>query len=366
MLRELVKKGAEVRVLGATVTDAPAGLGAIMPLVNEARDKGAKILKVRDNELEHLLVLTKSSVRSDLTASEQEIWFHMFREQLQQFRPNFFWFYGGQSLDLLAMSEAKFYGATTVAYLVNGNYRTSRWARDVDYILTDTAATADFYHRSQGYNVRPIGTFIDPQSVVAPSRQPSNILFINPTLEKGAAIVAQLALLLEDVRPDIKFEVIESRGKWAGVVEAVTSIHGEGRTSLRNVTVTPNTNDMRPIYARARVLICPSLWWESGARVLAEAMLNGIPAIVTNRGGSPEMVGPAGIKLDLPDSMYEPPYMEVPKIADLQPLASLISKIYDDQEFYENLCANARHIASTRHDINKNSSDLYNFYLSLL
>ena len=67
----------------------------------------------------------------------------------------------------------------------------------------------------------PVGTFIEPARVVVPQNTRERILYINPSPEKGAGVVAQLALMLEKTRPDIRFEVVESRGDWQGMVRKV-------------------------------------------------------------------------------------------------------------------------------------------------
>jgi glycosyltransferase involved in cell wall biosynthesis len=190
-----------------------------------------------------------------------------------------------------------------------------------------------------------------------------NLLFINPSLEKGAGIVIQLALLLEKRRPEITFEVVESRGNWHELVKQITSHYGKSANEqLHNVVVTPNTHDMRQVYGRARLLIAPSLWWESGSRVLAEAMLNGIPAIVTDRGGSPEMIGNGGIKLKLPDECHEKPYTSFPKLDMMEPLVEKIIQFYDDDVFYREYVARAYHVGTTVHNIKTSTQRLINAF----
>jgi glycosyltransferase involved in cell wall biosynthesis len=56
--------------------------------------------------------------------------------------------------------------------------------------------------------------------------------------------------------------------------------------------------DMRPVYARATVVIVPSRWAEAWGRVVTEAQLNGIPVIASGVGGLPESVGSGGIVVD--------------------------------------------------------------------
>jgi hypothetical protein len=106
----------------------------------------------------------------------------------------------------------------------------------------------------------------------------------------------------------------------------VTKQFGEERSSLKNVILTPNTPDMRPIYARAKVLLALSLWWESFGRVAAEAAMNGIPVICTKRGGLPEAAGNSAVEVDLPQECFNPPYTTIPKNKTLDIITNSLLK----------------------------------------
>jgi glycosyltransferase involved in cell wall biosynthesis len=296
MLHRLTKRNFDVDVVGATVFDSEAGKYRIASDLKRLQEKEGKIIRVKDGDLSHNLVKTKKATSREITLEELNVIYSLYVATLDKNKPDVFWFYGGNSFDYLLPYEAKRRGIATIAYLANGNYSGSRWCEDVDLILTDSQATADMYTNIFGRTPTPIGKFIPPESYVAKSHTRDHVTFVNPVLAKGAAVVVQLALALEEKRPDIKFEIVESRGGWSEVLQKVSAGMGKPRNSLSNVIVTPNTDDMRPVYARSRVILAPSMWWESGGRVLAEAMLNGIPAIVTNRGGCPEMIEDAGIK----------------------------------------------------------------------
>ena len=54
------------------------------------------------------------------------------------------------------------------------------------------------------------------------------------------------------------------------------------------------------VYANTRLLLMTSLWLESFGLVAAEAMLNGIPVLASNRGALPETLGGAGFLFDIP------------------------------------------------------------------
>jgi glycosyltransferase involved in cell wall biosynthesis len=357
MLTQLVSRGYEIEILGATVFDAGEGT----PEVRRRLQKVAKptsLLRLPDGVLTHTLVKTASPKAEEMRLCEIDKLFSLYLDRLDRWQPDLVWIYGGRSLDLLVLAEAKRRKISTAFYLVNGSYTGSRWYEDIDLILTDSQATAKFYRRRLGVDVRPIGKFIPKDSFRAVSHERRHVTFINPRPAKGAYLVAQMALALEKRRPDIIFEVVESRGLWRDALEAVSARTGTMRESLSNVVVTGNTSAMRPIYKRSRVLLSPSLWWESGNRVLVEAMLNGIPTIVTNRGGPPEMIGEGGITITLPKEFHKPPYKRLLNRGALASFTGVIERLYDDEVEYNRLADRALRVAEERHDINRSTDRL--------
>ena len=345
MLRQLAHAGYDVQVLGATIFDAERGAAGLGPQAAEIRKRIGQQVILQDGPLRHVIYVTRSPHRGQMLAAEFNNWHSLYQQALDRFRPDVVFYYGGQASDLLIPMEARLRGIPVAFYLANGNYTHARWARDVQLILTDSQATADLYRERLRLPVTAVGPFIDPSRVVAPQHTPERVLFVNPKLEKGAGIVIRLALMLEKRRPDIVFEVVESRGAWAETLKLVTSQLGQARESLDNVIVTPTTDDMRPIYGRARLVLAPSLWWESGARVVVEAMLNGIPAVVTAHGGMPELVKDAGIVLRFGPQYHRRPYNLLPPVEDLQEVAGSIEALYDDAALYRDLCEKARRVA---------------------
>jgi len=349
MLLQLVGQGYEVHILGASVFDherGTAGLRGQWPTVQARR---GRLVTLGDGTLEHKLLVTAGTSRGAMTCAEERTWFFLYREALDLHRPDVVFYYGGQPLDFLIAAEARARGIPVAFYLANGTYSQTRWCRDVDLVLTDSQATVNLYQHRLGVTAVAVGAFIDPARVVAPQREPRRILFVNPSLEKGVVVVVRLALLLERRRPDIVFEVVESRGSWGKLLQALSAAMGEPREALENVIVTAHTADMRPVYGRARLLLAPSLWWESSGRVLVEAMLNGIPAIVTDCGGMPEMVQDGGILLKLDDRFHEKPYSRCPPDDALEPLLRRIEALYDDEAGYARLAAAARRVGQTHH-----------------
>ncbi|MGM0856559.1 MAG: glycosyltransferase family 4 protein [Pseudomonadota bacterium] len=366
MLHQLVDQGYEVRVLGATVFDNPKGMGLLKEQYPNLNNDLHQRIEVQDGPLDHQLVVTQRPERLYMTAHEQGLWHGQYVYLLDSFKPDLVWFYGGQTLDLLIADEARMRDIPSAAYLVNSNYKSVRWCRDVNLIVTDTYATSDMYRKTVGFVPRPVGKFIEHEQFVASQHEPLRLLFVNPSWAKGASVFVQLAEKLDRERPDITLEVVEARADWSAVLRETTKRIGQQRESLSNVHVTPNTSDMRGPYSRARVLVAPSLWWESGARVLAESMLNGIPAIVSDSGGNREMVKEGGWVVDLPDACFEKPYQHLLSEVELQPLFDAVVALFDDEALYQEFVKRACIVGQELHHIEVSTSRLLDAFSPLV
>jgi glycosyltransferase involved in cell wall biosynthesis len=365
MLRQLARNGYDVAVIGATVFDSPRA-ASVLPDNWRQRFAVTDILDLDDPPLRHRLLMTGSPVRDLMTSIEESRWYEFYIHMLDSFRPDLVWFYGGRPIDYLIADEARHRGISVAAWLVNENYTKRRWCRDVDLILTDTEATADFYLDKLGLILKPVGKFIDAKAVLAGEHNRKHVLFVNPSLQKGAGIVIQLALYLEKRRPDIRFEVVESRGDWYPLLRYFSEKLGERRDRLENVTVSANTPDMRPLYSRARVVLAPSLWRESGSRVLAEAMINAIPAIVTDRGGNAELIAQGGVLVPLAERYHEKPYTALLDPDDLERFVEVLLRMFDDEVEYDRYVEYARQAGEVFRDISASTRKLIDAFEPLL
>ncbi|OOY33977.1 hypothetical protein BOV88_12390 [Solemya velum gill symbiont] len=351
MLIQLAKRGYEIAILGATVFDADKGKSKLAKHGVFNKDNQGKFTTISDGDLKHTLLITRSIVRGQLGTDETFKWISRYTTALHEFKPDLVYLYGGMISDWDIADEARARGIPVAFYLANGNYHGTRWNRDIDLILTDSRATADMYLERSGIPVTPIGAFIDPEPVIATQHERKHVLFINPSWAKGVSIVIMFALLLEKSRPDIIFEVVESRGNWQLIFDAVLKELGQDRKSLDNIVITSHTTDMRPVYGRARLLLAPSLWWESSGRILAEAMLNGIPALITDRGGMPEMIDDAGYQLHLHDLMHEKPYTRLPRKEKLDEAADWITSMFDNEQLYQEEVKKAYAVGKRLHSL---------------
>lgn len=118
----------------------------------------------------------------------------------------------------------------------------------------------------------------------------SKVLFVNPTPIKGVQLMFALAAHC----PELPFLVVESwniNPSWRAYCQ-------QQAKSLGNVQWLGPQDDMRAVYAQAKVLLMPSVWEEAFGRTAIEAQLNGVPVLASNRGALPETVGEGGLTLD--------------------------------------------------------------------
>ena len=216
-------------------------------------------------------------------------------------------------------------GVPVLVYLHHANFHhmsDSYPSEGVGYVA-NARFTADEFARETGLPADVLFPVVDRTPYLTETRGDA-VLFINPVAVKGL----EVALYLAQARPDIPFIFVESwpldRAAWTALQKRTEA--------CANIQLIRRTQDMRSLYARARVLLVPSQWDEPWGRVVTEAQMNGIPALATNRGGLPESVGTGGLLVD----------------ADAEPSAWLeaLGQMWDDADTYAALSTEASHRSS--------------------
>ncbi len=155
------------------------------------------------------------------------------------------------------------------------------------------------------------------------------VTLVNAQPHKGVFVFARIAEQLFRCRPDIPVLIVEGRSGVEWLEKTELDLSG-----LTNLNVMKNTPDPRDFYGVSHMVLMPSLWRESFGRVAAEAMINGIPVLASNRGALPEIVSDAGYLFDIPER-YTPESRNVPTAEEVAPWVETIIRLWDDRPFYD-------------------------------
>jgi glycosyltransferase involved in cell wall biosynthesis len=303
--------------------------------------------------------------------------------------------YGGHPVALAMMQMARRRKIPVVFGLHNLDYDDIRAFECVDHVVVPSTFAQVWYRERLGLSCHVLPNLIDPKRVeahVAPialrpsahsavdsgqseirtaenaeERRGGYVTFVNPQPSKGLFVFARIAEGIARRRPDIAILVVESRGQAAWLEQ--TNVDLSWATNLHAME---NTPDPRDYYRGTKLLLMPSLVPESFGLVAAEAMINGIPVLASNRGALPETIGAknwelginlkwrhrdgAGIErcpsgsfiLDIPER-YSPETVLVPTAEEVEPWVETIIRLWDDESLYRECSEEARAHAQQWH-----------------
>ncbi len=186
-------------------------------------------------------------------------------------------------------------------------------------VIANSDFTAERLRQAYGLDCPVVLPLVDPRYYVTETH-PERVLFVNTVPRKGL----EIAFALAERRPDLQFDFVVS---WILNPAQLAEIEARARKA-GNIRLHPPTNDMRPLYARARLLLIPSLWEECWGRVATEAHMNGIPVLGSDRGGLPQAIGPGGLT--------------VSANAPIEAWLAALSRLWDDSRAYDEFSRAAR------------------------
>jgi glycosyltransferase involved in cell wall biosynthesis len=264
---------------------------------------------------------------------------------LREFRPNLVLTYGAHPVLIGALHAARLRGAATVRTVRAYGYEKRAWFDHADRVLTNSKHVARHYRERIGLNSTALPSPILWSEVLGREDTRRFLTFVNPSLHKGAALFARLADMLGRARPDIPILIVQ-----AGAAAArLGTTDGLDLTRYPQIVASPPIPDARDLYGLTRLLLVPSLFHEPFGRVAAEAMLNGIPALVSNRGALPETVGDGGVVLPVPAWM-EPGTRRIPEVGEVTPWFEAVTRLWDDTAEYRRLATAAQAVAHRLYD----------------
>lgn len=361
MLQELSKKGFEVKALGSLIFDNPCGNSMFTDL-NEKLNSDIKIFNTSDKGVDYIYTKTAHTSINKWNYEEQNLLYVEFQKLLRLWRPDLVMGFGGDCVSMALRAELQRRGIPSVYVLCNGNHQNYSFF-DCDLVVTDSNATAQFYANNFGINVQVMGQFLSAESVKAESKNPKYITFINPDPSKGVALVARLALMAQKELPDERFLIVKSRGDFAASVQALHFPDNKNKklslSQFKNVDVAENSSNVKPIYAASKVLLAPSLCYESWGRVATEAVINTVPVLASKSGGLPEAMGDGGICLDAPKDTQKD-WLRIPTEKEMRPWMDALKRLLTED--WTEACIRG----ASSYDLNRSTETLIRLLTPLL
>jgi glycosyltransferase involved in cell wall biosynthesis len=289
------------------------------------------------------MLMTKAARNTPADRFEADQFLFLLDAILSESPPDLLISYGGHPVIQETMRRARAAGAITVFTLRNYGYDDRRHYEHVDHVFTTSPYLTDVYRERIGLRSIGIDSPIEWADVEAPQDLRRFVTFVNPSRSKGAMLFARLADMLGSTRPDIPLLVVQS-ATTAGTLNAIPGLDFRKYPHIMAAPATPRPADF---FALTRILLVPSVFAEPFGRVSAEALVNGIPPIVSDRGALPQTVGEGGTVLPLP-SWLSPDSEQTPSEDEVRPWFAAVCRLWDDADEYANASRRARAEAEKR------------------
>jgi glycosyltransferase involved in cell wall biosynthesis len=283
------------------------------------------------------MLLTRAPRESVAERFEAEQFLFLLDNVLRESKPDVLLTYGGHMVLQEAMRRARARGALCVFSLRNFGYEDRRYFQYVDQVFTTSPYVSDVYRQQIGLRSTGIESPIEWSEVEAPEDLRRFVTFVNPSPAKGSLLFARLADMLGAKRPDIPLLIVQS----ATSAGRLNDLPGLDFGKYPHIMAAPATPRPADFFALTRILLVPSVFREPFGRVAAEALINGIPPLVSDRGGLSQTVRGAGRVLPVPPWLTEKA-TNLPTEDEVQPWFNAICELWDDEHAYAEASAVAR------------------------
>ena len=345
---------------------AAAGRGGSRPRGARGPIPDRPVVHYDVNGVPVTLLMTRHNDETRPDRAEASQFLRVFDRLLDEFAPDQLIACNGHAMIFEAMARAHRRGATT-AFAVRGfGYDNPNYFADVDHVFTCSQYLTDVYRDTIGLISTPIEPPIDWSTVVAPAESRAFVTFVNPSPHKGLLLFARLADMLGSRRSDIPVLVVQSGQSGGGL----NSIRTVDFSKYPQIMAAPPVARPADYFALTRLLLAPSVWPEPFGRVAAEAMINGIPPLVGNRGALPDVIGGdfasggCGRVLPIPAWMTNTS-TDLPTEQEVGPWYEAIVELWDDADLYASMAARARRMASERYSEERSRRQHVDYFTSL-
>lgn len=327
MLLSLKARGIEIIGLSALNFLNDSGTSMFTDLDDKLKGNETSF-NLEDNGIKFIYIRTKSRKLGDMISQEQRNFYAKFCAIINAFRPDVVMGSGTDMLSMVCFDEARRRGLPTTYTLLDGTPARFNFP-NIDLVVTDSAATSNLYATKHRINSVVTGSFTEVTGPLAfggkVEHDPSNkkfITMVEPTVDKGLGIFLRLSQNVPAQARNLKFAVRESyAGQFTEQVALLKDKANPNKAPFTKAALSkifvlgPEVTDAE-LFESTKVLMVPSLSFESINNISREAITYGVPVLATNQTGLAESIGEAGVLVEIPEYCLNNHYM-APAAEDL-------------------------------------------------
>ena len=327
MLLSLKARGIEIIGLSALNFLNESGTSMFTDLDDKLKGNETSF-NLEDNGIKFIYIRTKSRKLGDMISQEQRNFYAKFCAIINAFRPDVVMGSGTDMLSMVCFDEARRRGLPTTYTLLDGTPARFNFP-NIDLVVTDSAATSNLYATKHRINSVVTGSFTEVTGPLAfggkVEHDPSNkkfITMVEPTVDKGLGIFLRLSQNVPAQARNLKFAVRESyAGQFTEQVALLKDKANPNKAPFTKAALSkifvlgPEVTDAE-LFESTKVLMVPSLSFESINNISREAITYGVPVLATNQTGIAESIGEAGVLVEIPEYCLNNHYM-APAAEDL-------------------------------------------------
>jgi len=275
-----------------------------------------------------ITVITNAAKEADPPRLVEPLTFlGFFERSLAALRPDVLLTHGRDSATDGMISLAKRRDMTVVFGIHSLEHRHPKLFRNVDYCTFPTDYARDRYWKNMGLHGHLLPPAFGWSVTRIPPRTALFLIVFTSMVEGDVLWTTKIEQMLSRTRPDIPVVILgpDRRRRRPSVQQKPSAGSNPDCLECRWI---PDQ-----IYSTARIVMIPGLTPGVYDRYAAEALINGIPVLVGNRGALPEIVGDAGFVLDIRSS-YQADSVQPPTADDVSDWVATAIRLWDNEDLY--------------------------------
>ena len=298
LLENWAASNIKVYAITSCVSDSEEGFDFSAKLWENIEDHGTKkhprIKKFKLNNVNHILILNSNHARQRLESTFEELIYRetekILRIRVAKNREVVFLSWGNLLLEEALFRQAVRYGVKTIFYLTNPTYldKFPETLKVAEHVFTDSYATKRLYDDQIKREIKVVPKIIGPvlKEIKAKERwNKQQILYVNPSLRKGLQYAIELAYRMLENKLMYKFVFVDST---RNLHKDLNRLNMPNDQMPKNIIIKKGTNNVDTLLEDASIILLPSIWHESGSRLIVEGHKRGIPVIAFATGGTLE------------------------------------------------------------------------------